>query len=609
MGLLLKSALLTAFTATLLGGALQAHSDTPESLCGGEATPISDVQGTSDVSPLKGRKVVIEGVVSGSFSHNRGLGGFFVEEEVTDRDDREATSEGLFVYAPKRTVRAGHRMRIAGKVVEYKDLTELTSVSSVTDCGPGQLPAPAVVTLPWSTPTSTEALESMRVRFADALTVNDTYNLGRFGSLTLGNHRHYAPTSVALPGTEAQAVERANQRDQLVLDDGSSRQNPAMVPYPTDSSASRTVRAGDQVTDLVGILDFRFGKWRFQPVQPPRFVATNPRPATPDLEDTGNLVVASFNILNFFNGNGAGGGFPTARGANSAREFQRQTAKLISAIHGAGADIVGLMELENDGYDDISAIARLAAELGDEWTYVDPGFERLGRDEIAVGFVYRRDRAQPVGQAATLATGPFRSRNRQPLAQTFRPIDSDDGVTVVVNHFKSRNCGEASGPEADQGDGQGCWNPTRTRAAKAIIRWLATDPTRTGETDILITGDLNSYAKENPITTLIGQGYTNLVAEFMGDGAYSYVYYGDAGYLDHALANKSLSDKVVATTVWAINADEPRLLDYNTEHKTRQQEVRYYSTGPWRSSDHDPVIVALELGADQADTRVDGPKR
>ena len=42
-------------------------------------------------------------------------------------------------------------------------------------------------------------------------------------------------------------------------------------------------------------------------------------------------------MLNFFNGNGthqegAAGGFPTARGANSLVEFNRQLAKEVSAL-------------------------------------------------------------------------------------------------------------------------------------------------------------------------------------------------------------------------------------------------------------------------------------
>jgi hypothetical protein len=39
------------------------------------------------------------------------------------------------------------------------------------------------------------------------------------------------------------------------------------------------------------------------------------------------------------------------------------------------------------------------------------------------------------------------------------------------------------------------------------------------------------------------------------------------------------------------------VLDYNEEYKSAGQLTSLYSDDPYRSSDHDPVIVALELGA------------
>lgn len=590
---------------------------TPTLTCGEPATLVSTIQGDGDTSPLNGESVQIEAVVTGVFNGDDGFGGFHVEEEAVDRDSLATTSEGLFIYAPDTdtTVEAGQTLRIAGTVTEYNGLTELGSITGIADCGPGDLPAPATISLPWASLDDPEAFESMRVTTDRPLVVNDTYDLGRYGSLTLGSTRHFIPTNVASPGSDAQAIQQANERDRLILDDGSNRQNPAVVPYPSPAlSATNTVRGGDKVDSLVGVLEFRFDAWRLQPLQSPEFMAANPRQDSPELAASGNLVVTSFNVLNFFNGDGMGGGFPTARGADTAEELQRQTAKLVSAIRATNADVVGLMEIENDGYGDESAIRELADALGSEWQAVDPGLSQLGSDEIAVGFVYRTDRAETVGDAAVLASAPFQDLNRQPLVQTFRPVGSDDGVTLVVNHFKSKGCGEASGADADQGDGQGCWNPTRVQAASALANWLDTDPTGTGEQDRLILGDLNSYALEDPITTLTDHGYTDLVNRFEGDDAYSYVYFGEAGYLDHALASPELLDKVLDTAIWTINADEPRALDYNTEFKSPQQQADWYSTAPWRASDHDPVIVVLELaeGSDDlpadlnGDGRVDG---
>lgn len=579
--------------------------------CGADATLISAIQGETDSSPLAGQHVVIEAVVTAVFNEAGGLGGLFVQEEAKDRDSNPATSEGLFVYAPSLSAAPGQRLRLAGEVTEYNGLTELTNLTGTENCGTTDLPAPAMITLPWTSAEAPEALESMRVQFSSPLVVNDNYDLGRYGSLTLGGGRHFIPTNVAEPGADAAIVAELNALDRIILDDASNRQNPSVVPYPTPQlSASQSVRAGDTVQDLVGVLDYRFSEWRLQPTASPSFSQTNPRTTEPQLEDRGNLVVASFNVLNFFNGDGLGGGFPTSRGADTAEELHRQSQKLVSALSALNADVIGLMEIENDGYGEYSAIAELAGALGSEWQWVDPGLAQLGSDEITVGFLYRSDRVATVGNAATLSAAPFDDLNRQPLAQTFRLKDADDGVTIAVNHFKSKGCGSAEGTNADQNDGQGCWNPSRTLAAQALSAWLANDATGTGETDVLIIGDLNSYAKEDPITALTAAGYTDLVATHQGEQAYSYVFYGQAGYLDHGLANASLATKVKAATIWPINADEPRALDYNTEYKTPEQQASFYAPDAYRASDHDPVLVALELtthtAADRADLNGDG---
>ena len=114
-------------------------------------------------------------------------------------------------------------------------------------------------------------------------------------------------------------------------------------------------------------------------------------------------------------------------------------------------------------------------------------------------------------------------------------------------------------------------------------------------TDVLIIGDLNAYARETPITTVERAGYTNLKDRFMGAETYSYVFFGQSGYLSHALASSSLTAQVTDLVVWHINADEPRVLDYNEEDKSPEQLVDLYHADPYRSSDHDPVLIGLEL--------------
>ena len=56
----------------------------------------------------------------------------------------------------------------------------------------------------------------------------------------------------------------------------------------------------------------------------------------------------------------------------------------------------------------------------------------------------------------------------------------------------------------------------------------------------LIIGDLNSYDKEDPIDVFTAAGYTDLLLAYQGEYAYSYVFDGQLGYLDHALAGPGL---------------------------------------------------------------------
>ena len=301
------------------------------------------------------------------------------------------------------------------------------------------------------------------------------------------------------------------------------------------------------------------------------------------------------NVLNFFNGPQ----FPTARGADTPSELGRQRDKIVSAIVEMDADIVGLMEIENDEAPN-SAIEELTVALnavaGDgTYAFIDTGV--VGTDEIRVALLYQPASVTPAGDFSILtsAVDPrfIDTLNRPALAQTFSENANGQRFTVVVNHLKSKGSDCEAVGDPDTGDGQGNCNVTRTRAAEALADWLARDPTHSGDDDVLIIGDLNSYAKEDPIAALEAGGFTNLVESFLGQAAYSFVFDGQSGYLDHALANESFRPQIKGVTEWHINADEPIALDYNVEFKSANHVNTLYAPTPFRSSDHDPVIVGV----------------
>ncbi|MBB1270328.1 ExeM/NucH family extracellular endonuclease [Shewanella sp. SR44-3] len=582
-----------------------------EFACNEPMTAIHLIQGEGDASPLNGQSLDVEAVVISN--QEAGLKGLFIQMSDAQVDGNPLTSEGVFLYtgnAPMGYI-AGDSIRVRATVSEYQGTTQLSQTSQHTLCASAQaLPTAAEITLPVSDTNELERFEGMAVHFSQPLVVNEVYNLGRYGEITLGSSRHFIGTQVAAPGADALAVSAANKRDSILLDDGLTAQNPEPIRYPApELSASNTVRVGDLATDLDGVMHFGFGQYRVMPTEVVNFVANNPRTSAPDAVDA-DIKVASFNVLNYFNGDGIGGGFPTDRGAHTVSEFARQKTKIVSAMQAINADVYGLMEIENDGFGSNSAIADLVnglnSAIGEQrYQYIAMDGAGIGTDAISVGMVYRGDKVMLQGAAQLLssANSPLDdngqvlfndTKNRPMLSQSFVHQGSGEQFVVAVNHLKSKgsNCDALGDP--DLNDGQANCNLTRTRAATAIAQWLNT---QYPEQQVLVIGDMNAYAKEDPITALALGGFSELFQHLGQANAYSYVFSGESGQLDHALASASLLDNVIAVQEWHINTDEPRILDYNEEFKSAAQITNLYQGDAYRSSDHDPVIVSLNFTA------------
>ncbi|MGH3839458.1 MAG: ExeM/NucH family extracellular endonuclease, partial [Pseudonocardiaceae bacterium] len=379
---------------------------------------------------------------------------------------------------------------------------------------------------------------------------------------------------------------------------------------------------GDTVTDAVGVLSYTWAgnaaspnAYRLRPVGAlggtAVFNPANPRPDAPPAVGTGGITVANANLLNFFNTFtgctfGLGGAPADCRGAENEGEYQRQLTKEVESLSFLGADVIGFQEMENDGYGPGSAVQAFVDALNAKdgpgaWAFVNPDVATdvinvAGTDAIKSGLLYRTAAVTPVA-GATFVDQAGDQFERRPVAQTFN-TPGGGRVTVVANHFKSKGSCPASGSDADQGDGQGCFNARRTAQATELARWLRDEVVpAAGDPDVLIVGDLNSYAGEDPIAVLEGAGYTNLIRAFGGDDAYSFVFDGQWGYLDYAMASASLRDQVTGTGEAHHNADEPTALDYNTNFKTTGQIASLYAPDRFRTSDHDPVLVGLNLGA------------
>ncbi len=589
---------------------------------GTSALTPSDIQGDSANSPFVGQTVTVSGIVSGDFQDDdadtdSSLGGFYLQNAKADGNVQ--TSDGVFVFdrnANGVDVNSGDLVQVVGKVDERFGETQINA-GEVVATGAGQSSA-VVLALPAAQVVDNsdgiaiadlEAFEGMLVRIPQAMYVQDLHGLERFGEIVLSVlPRQQQFTSLNRPDPAAYAAHQLQRATQmLLLDDGRAQQNVSPIRYANGSAAPDfPMRVGDAVEGLTGVLRYSRGSggqgletWRLMPTTRPQFVQHNPRPDVPVV--AGNVRIASFNVLNYFATVDTGAplcgpvGKDGCRGADSAREFARQRQKIAVAINALQADVVGLMELENN---DRAAIDDLLAALngsGDNWRAVRTGV--IGTDAIRVALIYRQSTVAPHGAFAVLdrAKDPrFNDdRNRPALAQSFRLLDNDAVFTVAVNHLKSKGspCDEDGDP--NRGDGQSNCSRTRTLAAEALGDWLATDPTASGSDRVLIVGDFNAYMGEDPVAALEQLGYANLLREHVGDSAWSFVYRAESGTLDHAFASKSLAASVVGITEWHSNADEAPLYDYNLEFD--RDPGLYEPSLPWRASDHDPLLVDLQL--------------
>ena len=552
---------------------------------------IHDIQGSGHDSPFVGQTVDdISGVVTMLTTS-----GFYMQDITPDAN--LDTSEGIYVYlgnAP--AVLVGEDVFLSGLVAEYRGMTELTTITDLTTYAAGITVTATSVSLPVPEGTDLEPYESMLVIFPQTLTVAQGYFQGQYGQVPLSYGRMYNP----LNGNGLGNTVEYNLRRMIVLDDASTAQYPKPVPY---IGQDNTLRAGDTVAGVTGVVDYglitsdsstRF--YRLQPTIVPTFTRVNQRTTAPE-EVGGSLKVASMNVLNYFNGDGAGGGFPGPRGAPTYQEFLRQRTKIITATVTMNADILGLMEIENDGDGSLSAIQDLVNGMNAATapgTYAFIAEPAPGTDDIKVAMIYKPGVVTPVGAAINYRVDDhpvYQSLyDRPPLAQQFTVNATGQSLFVIVNHFKSKGSCPISPTDPDAEYGQGCWNVKRVAQANGLLDLIADLESATGEPDAMIIGDLNSYGVEDPILALTDGGMVNeLAVQVAAEERYTYIFDAQSGYLDHALVTASLDEQIRGTTIWHINTDEPEIISYLDEG------FELYSPTPYRSSDHDPVLIGLDL--------------
>ncbi|HHX8265355.1 TPA: ExeM/NucH family extracellular endonuclease [Vibrio diabolicus] len=657
-------------------------------------TTIQEIQGEGASSPfIDGYPYIttedhfVTGVVS---AVTTGLTkGFYLQALENDGNDK--TSEGLFINTDvaDTELKAGDVVCVKGKVQEYYSNTQLSSDANSyvkTGTSNASLVTPLTIKEGETLRDALERHEGMQVELSSAselfVTRNFSYDYdSRRNNMMLSHEAPlFKPTQLhAAESDAAVALAKENAANRIYLESDSKAPNGQIPYFPTfaqdldqNGSSEQHIRLGSRVEGLQGVVNYSYNEYRLiatNEVDSSNFVTSGDdfdvaRKAAPAIADS-DLRVASFNVLNYFTSVAdSGHDNPTGqnRGATNLDEFLIQQAKIVSAMNKMDADIIGLMEVENNGFGDGSAIQNLVDALNaeiddveDHYTYVEIEEqdkyqeEYFGSDAIMVAILYRANAVTPKEAAKVIVTPEqhiaentitrkegtesnpaYDKYQRHSLLQTFTVKETGEDLSVVVNHFKSKGseCIEewiAGVEDSEPADLQGNCNNFRVSAAKVVGEAL-----KDIDGDVLVMGDLNAYGKEDPLLTLTdysqekygrdiytaayttigggelqvektkiekGYGLHNLNTLLHGADTFSYTYSGELGNLDHALASSSLAQKVVAIEDWHINSLESNLFEYSSKYTGDMPKYK----DAFSASDHDPVIIAIDLPDDDID--------
>ena len=388
------------------------------------------------------------------------------------------------------------------------------------------------------------------------------YVCNNYNGLTISPRRIFQPTNQALPlSAEYNSILSLNSQGTIFLTNADSNRRLG------ERLHNLTVKVNSNTSVSFISCDWQ-GNTRADLEHGPNMDAINMR-------GEHSLLVCCMNLEYYLVEN-----LGTGYGPEDPSDHQKQRAKVSKALAKINADLYGFVEIEQGQ----SALEELAADLtkntGRTFSYINDGGS-ASSSYTKAGFVYCSDVLEPYGKFRENNTGV---QNRK-KTQAFIEKATGEKFLFSVNHFKAKS-GNGYGDNADKGDGQGTFNGDRVREARSLLSHYESDRSYFADEDILIMGDLNAYAMEDPITVLREGGMIDLHRAFHADSSYSYVYHGYAGYLDHALCNSTLYPFVTGMVAYHINSDES---DSYTYDKSNDQTM-------FRCSDHDPVLVGLKLG-------------
>ncbi|MGF1690072.1 ExeM/NucH family extracellular endonuclease [Photobacterium kagoshimensis] len=558
---------------------------------------IGQVQGNGYKSPLissgyiSDDEYLVQGIVSAvSTSYNKG---FFLYKS----DGDELTSDGVFVKTNGQVNEdmVGQEVCVKGFVEEKYGQTQVLATDDKWETISTGGSKPAAVDLK-RIPSdgqyfskTLERYEGMLVRLTDNMDEstkeNETMRVSRTFSFDFDSYRNNMVLSYKRPnmqpnqehvaGSEGSIAQHKQNNDyRLYVDTDKSASNGHIPYYPDFNSKpdKNYIRINDSITGLEGVLVYAHSNYRLlatNTITSKNITHNTDRKSKPELNDSTEsdkfaIRFATQNVLNYFNSpfGGASNQHGDNRGADSELEFQQQQAKIVKAIIGLDADVVGLMEIENNGFGNYSAITELVKAINDNYykenysdrnksesihnKYVFVGFDSdgntvldefdsVGSDAITSGLLYRPSKVSleqakiipmpsqqaPMityedGSAITGKKGEVRENGknyqRDTIAATFRIHNTGKKVTVSVNHLKSKGSTcwedwqgwetwEKFDPKYDDVKSNQDFQGSCENFRVAAAEQLGKEMAKIGG-DRIIMGDMNSYAHEDPMLVL-----------------------------------------------------------------------------------------------------------
>ncbi|EGR1424890.1 ExeM/NucH family extracellular endonuclease [Vibrio vulnificus] len=547
---------------------------------------IGEVQGEGYSSPLiesgytSKDEYLVTGVVSAVATSL--VKGFYLYDDNADGNVK--TSDGVFVKTSGAVSKdmIGQQICVRAKVNEDYGMTTLLPTGNIWEVKNSTPVEVTPVKLERidsdddtfrSTLERLEAMPVVLVEDMDAAEGNQDMRVSRTFSFDYSAKRNNMviaykrpnpqPNQDHVAGSDAAKAQTAQNKDYRIVVESDEKPADGKIPYYPEFASdphNNYIRINDSVVGMTGVLHYSYNEFRLIPtanVTKANFVHNTPRTSSPVIkesygDDGFTIKVATQNVLNYFNSpyGGHDNQFGDNRGAESQQEFERQQAKIVEAIYGLDADIVGLMEVENNGFGDFSAIRELLEAINAKYykenykdrfaresihnRYVFVGFDKngdqvldqfdtIGSDAITTGIIYRPSKVsviagkvipmpwqdapmivdadgKPVvdGKGELAESGKNYQRNT--VAATFRVLNTGKQLTVSVNHLKSKGStcwDDYVGTKAVDDDAQGSCENFRVASTYHLGQEMA----KIGG-DQIVLGDMNSYAHEDPMLVL-----------------------------------------------------------------------------------------------------------